>query len=256
MSELDKIDFSFGDGDLTFTRKGEDEPATEEQPQEEPQQEADEPQGIEKALRDTQAWGHQLAVDKAQLEKRLKELEEKVSAGEKADESLIPEGMTLADVLSDEAQGIQFLTKLVQVEAQRLLNEQFAEVAPVIQEYNLTRELRDTAQRYGKPFVELIENGTITKIIEWHEKTYPGQPPLTFEQAYFLARQSAEKRGTQPQSGTGGSRPQSPNNVQATIDRARKLTTERGIASSGQKSEERVTTVDAALEKALEEMFA
>lgn len=255
MSKFDDIDMSYGSGgELTFSKK---DPEVEEQPTEEDSEEPSQESApnLEKALKDTQAWGHQLAADKAALELRLKDLEAKIEGKGEKQEDLIPEGVALADILSDNDQGLSFLKKIVQLEASRLVNEQMAGVAPMLQEYKLTQEVREAAQRYGTDFVSRIENGSIVKTMEWYERTYPGKPPLTFEQAYFLVKQSEERNGKQPQSGTGGSRPQSSGNVQAAVERARKLTTERGVASTGQKPDSRVTTVDAAVEKALEDMF-
>jgi len=246
---LDQFEVDMGaDGELQFTStKTPEEKSGEEKPGEEKKAE---PTGEEKRLKDTQAALTQSTGEVNELKGTVKDLitamNQKTADEEAAKiptaESMVQEGETPIDVLSDSQRGMQFLTSLVR-EA----------VASDTKDASDAKESNNTAVR--QELQEAIDNNADFKdhIASIH-RLVKKQPNLTFQNAYDLVKEA----GSEPQESAKATDKKESEEKAAPTDaeleaiqeRGKKLQTEESLSSEGldQKAGPASTVKDAVLE--------
>jgi hypothetical protein len=226
---LNGFDLEMGlDGEMLFTKAA---GVKEKEPGKKEEKEKEIP-GDTKRLKDTQSALTGKSNEVKQLTGTVKELiatlNQKATSEEATKiptaESLVEEGETPMDVLSDSQRGLQFLTSLV-----REAVADDAASRPESKEAALRKEL-DVVVAANPDFQDYIV--AINTLVKKH-------PTLSFQNAYDLA---VEQAGTESQESGKADDEEKPDEIKAAPteeelkvieDKAGKLKTEQGIASEG-----------------------
>lgn len=226
---LDGFNIEMGsDGEMLFTKAAE----AKEKESEKKGEKKEEPTGDAKRLKDTQSALTRKNNEVNQLTGTVKELittlNQKATSEEAAKiptaESLVKEGETPMDVLSDSQRGLQFLTSLVR---EAVADDTASK--PESKEAALRKEL-DAVVNANPDFKDHVV--AINALVKKH-------PTLSFQNAYDLAK---ERAGTESQESGKADDEKKPDEAKAAPteeelkaieDKAGKLKTEQGIASEG-----------------------